>query len=218
MSKLFFEVFPTLKVKEEMKQLLAEVEVTKVASNSARDFIRVHIFSRHLIKKRRIYELERMIKEQLFGRAPVRIELREDYQLSAQYTPENLMREYYDSLLLEAEQKSVVERNMLQTSHYTFEEGNILCLTLQDTVVAQGKKDSVVQLLTSVFNERFHVPVEVRVVYEKPRESSLKYNDLKLRQEVDAIVEKKPCAPEGEASAREGSGGGEGGGSLRDRC
>ena len=190
MSKLFFEVFPTLKVKEEMKQLLAEVEVTKVASNSARDFIRVHIFSRHLIKKRRIYELERMIKEQLFGRAPVRIEVREDYQLSAQYTPENLMREYYDSLLLEAEQKSVVERNMLQTSHYTFEEGNILCLTLQDTVVAQGKKDSVVQLLTSVFNERFHVPVEVRVVYEKPRESSLKYNDLKLRQEVDAIVEK----------------------------
>ena len=57
-----------------------------------------------------------MIKEQLFGRVPVRIEVREDYQLSAQYTPENLMREYYDSLLLEAEQKSVVERNMLQTS------------------------------------------------------------------------------------------------------
>ena len=50
-----------------MKMLLAEVEVTKVASNSARDFIRVHIFSRHLIKKRRIYELEKMIKEQLFG-------------------------------------------------------------------------------------------------------------------------------------------------------
>ncbi len=190
MSKLFFEVFPTLKVNEEMKMLLGEVEVTKVASNSARDFIRVHIFSRHLIKKRRIYELERMIKEQLFGRVPVRIEVREDYQLSAQYTPENLMREYYDSLLLEAEQKSVVERNMLQTSRYSFEDGNIMCLTLQDTVVAQGKKDSVVELLTSVFNDRFHVPVEVRVVYEKPKESSLKYNDLKLQQEVDAIVER----------------------------
>ena len=190
MSKLFFEVFPTLKVNEEMKMLLGEVEVTKVASNSARDFIRVHIFSRHLIKKRRIYELERMIKEQLFGRVPVRIEVREDYQLSAQYTPENLMREYYDSLLLEAEQKSVVERNMLQTSRYSFEDGNIMCLTLQDTVVAQGKKDSVVELLTSVFNDRFHVPVEVQVVYEKPKESSLKYNDLKLRQEVDAIVER----------------------------
>ena len=140
MSKLFFEVFPTLKVSEEMKMLLAEVEVTKVASNSARDFIRVHIFSRHLIKKRRIYELEKMIKEQLFGRAPIRIEVREDYQLSAQYTPENLMREYYDSILLEAEQKSVVERNMLQTSSYSFEGGNIMCLTLQDTVIAQGKR------------------------------------------------------------------------------
>ncbi len=190
MSKLFFEVFPTLKVKEEMKMLLGEVEVTKVVSNSARDFICVHIFSRHLIKKKRIYELERMIKEQLFGRVPVRIEVREDYQLSVQYTPENLMREYYDSLLLEAEQKSVVERNMLQTSRYSFEDGNIMRLILQDTVVAQGKKDSVVELLTSVFNDRFHVPVEVRVVYEKPGESSLKYNDLELQQEVDAIVER----------------------------
>ena len=190
MSKLFFEVFPTLKVNKEIRLLFDEVEVTKVASNSTRDFIRVHIFSRHLIQKNRIYEMERMIKEQLFGRTGIRIEVREDYALSAQYTPENLMREYYDSLLLEAEQTSVVERNMLQNATFSFEEEHILCLRLQDTVVAEGKKDSVVQLLSTVFNHRFHVPVEVRVIYEKPKESSLKYNELKLKQEVDAIVEK----------------------------
>ena len=190
MSKRFFEVFPTLKVNKEIQMLLEEVEVTKVASNSARDHIRVHIFSRHLIRKHRIYELEQAIRDQLFGRTRIQVEVREDYRLSAQYTPENLMREYFDSLLLEAEQSSVVERSMLQSCSYSFEDGNILCLRLKDTVVAHGKKDSVVALLTSVFNDRFHVPVEVRVVYERPKESSLKYNDLKLRQEVDAIVEK----------------------------
>ena len=190
MSKRFFEVFPTLKVNKEIQMLLEEVEVTKVASNSARDHIRVHIFSRNLIRKHRIYELEQAIRDQLFGRTRIQVEVREDYRLSAQYTPENLMREYFDSLLLEAEQSSVVERSMLQSCSYSFEDGNILCLRLKDTVVAHGKKDSVVALLTSVFNDRFHVPVEVRVVYERPKESSLKYNDLKLRQEVDAIVEK----------------------------
>ena len=174
MSKLFFEVFPTLKVSEEMKMLLAEVEVTKVASNSARDFIRVHIFSRHLIKKRRIYELEKMIKEQLFGRAPICIEVREDYQLSAQYTPENLMREYYDSILLEAEQKSVVERNMLQTSSYSFEDGNIMCLTLQDTVIAQGKK------ATTVDERYFHAAEEqlyeeLSIALDMPKEGMRAY-------------------------------------------
>ena len=61
---------------------------------------------------------------------------------------------------------------MLQSCSYSFEDGNILCLRLKDTVVAHGKKDSVVALLTSVFNDRFHVPVEVRVVYESRRRAA----------------------------------------------
>lgn len=68
MTKTFFEVFPTLKVNEEIRMMFEGVEVTKVASNSTRDFIRVYIFSRHLIQKKRIYEVETMIKEQLFAR------------------------------------------------------------------------------------------------------------------------------------------------------
>ena len=62
MTKTFFEVFPTLKVNEEIRMMFEGVEVTKVASNSTRDFIRVYIFSRHLIQKKRIYEVETMIK------------------------------------------------------------------------------------------------------------------------------------------------------------
>ena len=202
MNKTFFEVFPTLKVNEDIQMLFAGVEVTKVSTNTARDFIKVHIFSRHLIQKKRIYEVERMLKEQLFANTRIRIAVMEQYELSGQYTPENLMNEYYDSILLEAEQKSVVERNMLQTAKYNFEEGNILCLKLQDTVVAQGKKDSVVRLLKRVFDERFHVPVEVRVIYEPVKDSKLKYNELKLKQEVDAIVEKNEALRK-ERKARE---------------
>lgn len=189
MSKMFFEVFPTLKVNEDIQMLFGGVFVEKVTTNSARDFIRVHIFSNHLIQKRRIYEVETMLKEQLFAKNRIQIEILERYELSEQYTPENLMKEYYESILLEAERESVVARNMIQTAKYSFENENILCLQLVDTVVAEGKKDSVVRLLQSVFSERFQVPVEVRVVYEQLKESKLKHNDLKLKQEVEAIVE-----------------------------
>lgn len=41
MSKLFFEVFPTLKADDKTRMLFESVEVTKVATTSARDFIRV---------------------------------------------------------------------------------------------------------------------------------------------------------------------------------
>ncbi len=116
------------------------VEVTKVSTNSTRDFIRVSLYSRHLIQKKHIYEVERLLKQQLFARSHIQVSVKEQYDLSEQYTPENLMNEYYDSFLMELDQRSVVERNMLQNASYEFENGNILCLTLTDTIVAQGKK------------------------------------------------------------------------------
>ena len=169
--------------------MFQSVEVTKVSTNSMRDFIRVSIYSRHLIQKKDIYEVERMLKQQLFARSHIQVTVREQYDLSEQYTPENLMNEYYDSFLLELDQKSVVERNMLQNASYEFENGNILCLTLTDTIVAQGKKDSLSEYLTGVFAERFQRPVEIRVLYEKAKDSKLKYNEAKLEQEVEAIRE-----------------------------
>ncbi len=190
MSKTFFEVFPTLKMDDELRLQFEGVEVEKVATNSRRDYLNIHIFSRHLIQKRYIYAVENAVKEQLFAKNMISIAVMESYELSEQYTPENLMREYYDSLLLEVCRKSRVECNMLKTASYSFENGNILCLQLLDTVVVQGKKDSLVQTIQTVFEERFHVPIEMRVAYEKPKESRLKFNELQLQQEVEAILER----------------------------
>ena len=190
MSKTFFEVFPTLKMDDELRLQFEGVEVEKVATNSRRDYLNIHIFSRHLIQKRYIYAVENAVKEQLFAKNMISIAVMESYELSEQYTPENLMREYYDSLLLEVCRKSRVECNMLKTASYSFENGNILCLQLLDTVVVQGKKDSLVKTIQTVFEERFHVPIEMRVAYEKPKESRLKFNELQLQQEVEAILER----------------------------
>ena len=181
MSKPFFEVFPTLKVKDDIQMMFQGVEVTKVSTNSTRDFIRVSLYSRHLIQKKHIYEVERLLKQQLFARSHIQVSVKEQYDLSEQYTPENLMNEYYDSFLMELDQRSVVERNMLQNASYEFENGNILCLTLTDTIVAQGKKDSLSTYLSDVFEERFHRPVEIRVLYEKAKDSKLKYNEAQRK-------------------------------------
>ncbi len=188
MNKTFFEVFPTLKVNQNLKMLFQDVEVTKVATNTHRDFIRVHILSRHLLKKKSVYEMEDLIKIQLFGTSRVQIKIIERYELSEQYTPENLMNEYMESFLLELDQRSVVERSMLAGAKCSFEEENILRMTLKDTIVSQGKQESLVQYLKQVYEERFGRTVDIRVTYEKAKESRLKYNELKLKQEVDEIL------------------------------
>ncbi len=203
MSKPFFEVFPTLKVDDELRRMFEGVEVSKVTTNSDRDFIKVHLCCRHLLRKKCVYEIERRLKEQLFGRSYIQVEVKERYDLSEQYTPENLMDEYFDSFLLELDRRSVVERSMLQNSSYEFEDENILCLTLRDSIVAQGKKEAITTYLTEVFRHRFCRPIEIKVQYEKPKESALKYNDVKLKQEVEEILKNNAAIQKEQAAGEE---------------
>ena len=206
MNKKFFEVFPTLKVKDDMRLLLQDVEVSKVTTNSNRDFVRIHIESAHLLQKKMIYRVESMVKEQLFGKNRLQIEVKEQYHLSAQYTPENLLNEYLDSILEELGTESVVERSMMQSATWSFETENVLRLQLTDTIVAKGKKEHLVHYLERIFAERFCCPIEVHVTYKKAKDSKLKYNDQKIQQEVEAILEhtaavrEENAAQESEAS------------------
>ena len=206
MNKKFFEVFPTLKVKDDMRLLLQDVEVSKVTTNSNRDFVRIHIESAHLLQKKMIYRVESMVKEQLFGKNRLQIEVKEQYHLSAQYTPENLLNEYLDSILEELGTESVVERSMMQSAKWSFETENVLRLQLTDTIVAKGKKEHLVHYLERIFAERFCCPIEVHVTYKKAKDSKLKYNDQKIQQEVEAILEhtaavrEENAAQESEAS------------------
>jgi len=190
MNKKFFDVFPTLKVNQEMRTLFEDVEVTKVATNSDRTYLHVHLFSMHLIPKRYIYAMETSIKEQLFALNLIRIRIIESYQLSGQYTPENLLREYRESILLELKKRSVVEHNMFANAKIRFEENKVLCLEFEDTIVAEGKAESIIALLKEVYEERCHISVDIRVVYHEAKKSKMQeHNAIRLQQEVNAIVE-----------------------------
>lgn len=190
MSKLFFEVFPTLKVKENMHVLFEDVEVLKVTTNSDRTYLHIHFLSTHLIEKKQVYDMENCIKEQLFGRISICVELVETYRLSGQYTPENLLKEYRESILLELKQRSVVEHNVFANAVCRFDEGNVMTIEFADTLVAEGKSESILTLLKDIFEVRCQIPVDIRVQYRKVEKSKMQeYNALRLQQEINAIVD-----------------------------
>ena len=190
MTKKFFDVFPTLKLNERMHTLFADVEVTKVSTNASRDYLHVHLFSTHLIEKKWIYAVETAIKEQLFAMSMVQVKIIESYQLSEQYTPENLMKEYYESILLELKNHSVVEHNIFMNAAWRFEQENTLVLRFEDSVIASLKEDSIIAMLHQIFEERCHVPIKVQTEYQKAKKSKMQeHNALRLQQEINAIVD-----------------------------
>ena len=163
MSKQFFDVFPTLKLNQKIQALFEEVEVTKVSTNAERDYLHVHIQSYHLIDKQSVYDMEKAIKEQLFAANPIRISIKESFVLSRQYIPENLLKEYRESILLELRRRSKLEYNMFVNAKYYFDEQQVLTLEFEDNIVAEGKTDLIVALLKEVFEVRCNMKVEIRV-------------------------------------------------------
>ena len=208
MSKKFFDVFPTLHLNREMTRLFEDADILKVATNTNRDHLFVQLHSYHLIAKKDIYMVENAIKEQLFAKNPVDIQIRESFELSKQYTPENLMREYRDSILLELKKRSILEYNMFLNAKYHFEEEHILCLEFEDNIVAEGKTDAIVYLLREVYETRCKMPIQIRVEYRKVEKSKLEeHKELRLQQEVNAILEqnaaKKSETPEPDGEVAE---------------
>ena len=201
-KKTFFHVFPTLKVEDDIQILFADVEVQKITTNSRRDFLHVYIFSRHLIQKKQIWQMEQRIKDQLFGKTSVEVRIEEKYALSEQYTPEALMREYRESIIQELRTVSVLAASMFAQADLRFEEGGVVNLGLADTIVSEGRKDEILTLLNKVFEERFQIGADIRISYRRPEgNGSREYDEQRVQQEINAIFERRAMQRGEEAPA-----------------
>lgn len=81
MEKDFFDVFPHLKVKKELEELLDMVFVTKVSMNPGRTHLRVYIESSRWIHKKNIFALEDEIERQCFPGIPMTVTVVEKFHL-----------------------------------------------------------------------------------------------------------------------------------------
>lgn len=191
MTKLFFDVFPSLTVDGNLKKLLTETEVTKVGMNHDKTHLRVYLSSTRLIHKSDVYQLERAIESQLFKGRQMDVKIIEKYQLSEQYTPEKLLDLYKDSILEELRNYSLMEYNLLRTAKMEFKSETHMLLTLENTIIAQTRSHEIVEFLEKVICERCGLNLSVELAYEEPKESRHKKNsDLQLQYEIHNIMKK----------------------------
>ena len=189
MANAFFEVFPKLKISQELQDIFAEVVVTKVTTTSARDFIRIYIESERLIEKKYVFLMEESIKNQLFRKGNVRIKIYERFCLSSQYTPENLLAAYSDSILEELKAYSRMEYQLFKSATYQMLEGNILEFHVEATTITREKVDELERILDKVINERCGLQVEIRMqVTEKDISLATKEDDMRISREIERII------------------------------
>ena len=167
MSKPFFEVFPTLKVQKDLKSFFEETRVERLTSNHERTRLKVSLRSDHLIHKSRIYRMQDEISGQLFTERRVQVYLDEHFDLSAQYTPRQLMETYFDSLVCEVSSFSPVMGKFLRDSEVSYPEDQEIRITMEDSCLSQQMYEKLEEALDRIFRDRCGVPARIHILLEK---------------------------------------------------
>ena len=189
MEKEFFDVFPNLKLKQELSELLEEVIVTKVACNAAKTCVRVYLRSDRWIHKKHIFSLEEQIKRQCFPGLEVSVKVIEKFHLSRQYTPKNFLDTYRSSMELELRNYNMLEYNLFKQAQITFPEEDCLHMVLPDSVIARQKSEILIEYLHKIFCERCGMDLKVSLDYVETEESKYRRNAaIQIQQEVANVL------------------------------
>lgn len=213
MTKPFFEVFHTLKLNGGLHDKMEQTQVERVSSTKRKDSLHIYLLSKSLIAKEDIWKVEREIKNQLFPNHFMSITIHERFELSSQYTPENLMRMYEESILEELKQYSHIEYNALRTADITYPDFGKMLLTLHDTVLNRSKEYELIRILEKIVVERCGINCKIEVAYkEAAGEKYAQDNELKIRMKVKEICSRVKLSEEdgmGVTPAAAAAGGGQ---------
>ncbi len=167
--KPFFDVFPKLKVKPELRDYFQETQVERLTANKERTRIKVVLRSEHLIHKESIFRMQEEISGQVFGVTEPEVYIDEHYTLSARYTPRRLMEEYYDSLVSEIGSFSHVMGLYFREAGVEFSDEEHVRIVIEDSCLSRKYSSRLEEALCRIFRDRCGVPADITIGFKKKK-------------------------------------------------
>ena len=187
--KLFFEVFNTLVTDDELKILFQEVNVKKVSVNRTKTLLRIFILSDHIIEKKYILKMERLIEKQLMRDKHVEVKIIEEFALNDSYNTRTLIDTYNDSILLELKEYYPILYPLYKKAKIEFEDEESIKIILADTTISRDSVAELSGILERIFDERCGIFVKFRFDFEKVDNSKkAKESDIMIDREVAMIA------------------------------
>lgn len=189
--KKFFNVFPDLRLKADLEELMSLVFVEKIASNHSKSSLKIYIVSTRLIPRYDKLYVQKEIEKQLFGNMAVKVIIDDRYVLSKQYSPKTLWDEYSDSIMAELKDFNIVMYNMLRKGDVEFTDNDTLKLTLEDSVLGKSKEAELKGYVEEIIVKRCGLPVNISIGYKEYKESRFRrQQEQKVENEVAMIMER----------------------------
>ncbi|HPU63956.1 MAG TPA: PolC-type DNA polymerase III N-terminal domain-containing protein, partial [Mobilitalea sp.] len=169
-SMLFFEAFENLKCDSELWDVFSSVEVVKVVASRQSKNICIHIKSNKLIHRTDIRKMEEILYRQLFKRTGNKAFIKPYFELDGNYSFEELFSIYFDSILEELKEESILTYHILTQADIKAEENRIIVKSRENCVVID-KCEKLKGYFAEVFKKRFGYDISVTFEYIKSEEN-----------------------------------------------
>ena len=166
MEVSFREAFGQSHIRKDLEELFEDVMIDRMVVVRRENLVQVYIRYNRLIRKEYIFALERELDKRFFYERGLHCHIIEDYRLGGQYTPSNIIENYWDSFLQELESVDHVLHTVLKAASAEV-DGDNLMLTVPDNFISRHNEDQIIRTCERVFGERFHLDLQpvVRYVY-----------------------------------------------------
>jgi len=166
MGKLLFDTFDHLELTDRQRKLFKDVMVSRVVVINETKEIKIYITSSHIIAYRETRLLEYSLNKVL-KKAGYRVDVCDNFKLSAQYRPENFWNEYKDSILMILKEKNILEFNMVYSGIVDV-KGDALCISCEDDNLYKAQEKKLVLHLEEIFKEKAGFVISVDIHYTMP--------------------------------------------------
>lgn len=176
-SKLFFDVFPTLKLNKELSALMETTVVRKVTLTPLGDLLRVCILSDHIIPRSAIVKVQNAIATGVFRDKSTEVKILQRYELPSNYNLKVLMDVYRDSVTDELKERDHMLETAFRHADVTFTSDSEMTLILPDTRTNRTNERALTEFLEKIFTDRCGVDAIIHVDYKEKEETSRKARD-----------------------------------------
>ena len=189
MAMKFFEVFDGIHLEERLSALMEDTTVEKLTTDSQRTLLRVYLSSPRLIDRQDICKVQEAIRKQKMASSGMEVKVYERFHLPNHFTAEKVYSSYEDSIVFSIKEIGHVDYKIFHDADVVFEEGGVMKLTLEDTMIAHEKEKELIEALNSILNIRCGLNVSIYVDYKEPQKSKFKEeNEHKVNLMVQEIT------------------------------
>ncbi len=197
---LFFDAFDQLDVKKEVQEVFQTVEVKRILMSKSTCSVRIFIESDHILTYQVRRKVEYELRKQILGDAVRNIHIIEHYQLSKQYTPEKIMPMYFDSILAEFREESILDYNIVKEAEFTFTNESVN-LVVENTFMVKKRVAYIKEKLDEIYRERFSFSVGVTFEYVEPKKKEVEEEEYVMAR--PASMKKENIAKKEETPKKE---------------